>query len=152
SDDKDDSGDAYKLAELVYLKPRLLHPIQHRSPQAQADLSWIRAREVLVESRTQMLNAIRGMSKAFGERLQKCSVESFTTQRAEQIPAAIRAAVVPLLERQRDFNPPEQRAAQRTVWVSTTAPDPSATPPVDPWSHVPPLPRRKSGALFGSWA
>jgi transposase len=31
SHDKDDPGDAYKLAELLYLKPRLLHPIQHRS-------------------------------------------------------------------------------------------------------------------------
>ena len=31
SDDKDDPGDAYKLAELLYFKPRLLHPIQHRS-------------------------------------------------------------------------------------------------------------------------
>ena len=86
------------MAELVHLKPRLLHPIQHRSQEAQADLSWIRAREALVESRTQMINTIRGMTKAFGERLRKCSVESFTAKRAEQIPAAIRGAVVPLLE------------------------------------------------------
>jgi len=34
SDDKDDPGDAYKLAELVHLKPRLLHPMQHRSQEA----------------------------------------------------------------------------------------------------------------------
>jgi transposase len=60
SDDKDDAGDAYKLAELVHFKPRLLHPIQHRSRPAQADLSWIRAREALVESRTQLVNTIRG--------------------------------------------------------------------------------------------
>ena len=53
--DKDYPVDAYKLAELVYFKPRLLHPIQHRSQEAQADLSWIRAREVLVESRTQLV-------------------------------------------------------------------------------------------------
>lgn len=98
SDDKDDPGDAYKLAELVHFKPRLLHPIQHRSREAQADLSWIRAREVLVESRTQLVNAVRGMSKAFGERLAKCSTESFTTRLAEQIPQAIRGAVAPLLE------------------------------------------------------
>ena len=52
SDDKDDPGDAYKLAELVHFKPQLLHPIQHRSREAQADLSWIRAREALVESRS----------------------------------------------------------------------------------------------------
>ena len=98
SDDKDDPGDAYKLGELAYLKPRLLHPIQHRSQEAQADLSWIRAREALVESRTQLINMIRGISKGFGERLAKCSVESFTEKRAEQIPEAVRGPVAPLLE------------------------------------------------------
>jgi transposase len=98
SDDKDDPGDAYKLAELLYFKPRLLHPIQHRSREAQVDLSWIRAREVLVESRTQLINAVRGISKAFAERLQKCSVEAFTTKRAGQVPEAIRKVVAPLLE------------------------------------------------------
>ena len=98
SDAKNDPGDAYKLAELVRFQPRLLHPIQHRSQEAQADLSWIRAREVLVGSRTQIINAIRGMSKAFGERLQKCSTTSFTGKRGDQIPAPIRSAVAPLLE------------------------------------------------------
>jgi len=97
-DDKNDPGDAYKLAELVYFKPRLLHPIQHRSQEAQADLSWIRAREVLVKLRTEVVNAVRGMSKAFGERLAKCSTEAFTARLAAQIPEAIRAAVAPLLE------------------------------------------------------
>ena len=76
SDDKNDPGDAYKLAELVYFKPRLLHPIQHRGRQVQADLSWIRAREALVEARTQLVNTVRGISKAFGERLVKCSTEA----------------------------------------------------------------------------
>jgi transposase len=98
SDDKDDPGDAYKLAELVYFKPRLLHPIQHRSREAQADLSWIRAREVLVGSRTQLINAVRGISKAFGERLARCSAEAFTAKLADQVPEAIRGAVAPLLE------------------------------------------------------
>jgi transposase len=98
SDDKDDPGDAYKLAELLYFKPRLLHPIQHRSREAHADLSWIRAREVLVDNRTQLINAVRGLSKAFGERLQKCAVEAFTAKRADQVPAAIRGAVAPLWE------------------------------------------------------
>jgi transposase len=98
SDDKNDPGDAYKLAELVYLKPQLLHPIQHRSQEAQADLSWIRAREALVESRTQLVNTVRGMCKGFGERLGRCSVESFTAKRAAEIPEGIRGAVAPLLE------------------------------------------------------
>jgi transposase len=98
SDNKDDPGDACKLAELLYFKPRLLHPVQHRSREAQADLSWIRAREVLVESRTQLINAVRGMSKAFAQRLGTCSTEAFTAKRAGQIPEAIRGAVAPLLE------------------------------------------------------
>jgi transposase len=98
SDAKDDPGDAYKLAELVHFKPQLLHPIQHRSREAQADLSWIRAREVLVESRTQLINAVRGLSKAFAGRLEKCSTESFTAKLAGQVPEAIGSAVAPLLE------------------------------------------------------
>ena len=104
SDDKDDPGDAYKLAELVHFKPRLLHPIQHRSRQAQADLSWIRAREALVESRTQLVNTIRGLSKASGEQLARCSVESFTAKLASLVPEAIRGAVAPLLETIDDLN------------------------------------------------
>jgi transposase len=98
SDAKDDPGDAYKLAELVHFKPRLLHPIQHRSREAQADLSWIRAREVLVESRTQWIHAVRGLSQALAGRLEKCSTESFTAKLAGQVPEAIRGAVAPLLE------------------------------------------------------
>jgi len=98
SDDKDDPGDAYKLAELVHFKPRLLHPIRHRSQAVQADLSWIRAREALVASRTQLVNTVRSLSKGFGVRLEKCSTESFTAKMADRIPAQIRGAVAPLLE------------------------------------------------------
>jgi transposase len=98
SDDKDDPGDACKLAELLYFKPRLLHPVQHRSREAQADLSWIRSREVLVESRTQLINTVRGISKAFAARLEKCSAEAFTAKLAGQVPEMIRGAVAPLLE------------------------------------------------------
>lgn len=98
SDAKNDPGDAYKLAELAHFRPQLLHPIQHRSEATQADLSWIRAREALVTARTQLVNTVRGMSKAFGERLGKCSTEAFTAKQAGQIPEAIRPAVAPLLE------------------------------------------------------
>ena len=98
SNEKNDPGDAHKLAELGYFKPSLLHPIQHRSEEAQADLTWIKAREVLVETRTHVVNAVRGMSKSFGERLAKCSTEAFTSKLGAQIPETIRAAVAPLLE------------------------------------------------------
>ena len=104
SDDKDDPGDAYKLAELVHFKPRLLHPVRHRSQALQADLTWIRAREAAVEGRTHLINTVRSLSKGFGERLQRCSTEAFTAKLAEQIPTAIRSAVAPLLEMIDHFN------------------------------------------------
>jgi transposase len=56
------------------------------------------AREVLMESRTQLMNAVRGLSKAFAGRLQKRSTARFTAKLAGQVPEAIRGAVAPLLE------------------------------------------------------
>ena len=44
---KDDRLDAQALARLARVDPQLLSPIQHRSAQAQADLSVIRARHAL---------------------------------------------------------------------------------------------------------
>jgi transposase len=41
---KDDRLDAQALARLARIDPQLLSPIQHRSAQAQADLTVIRAR------------------------------------------------------------------------------------------------------------
>ena len=63
SNDKDDPGDAYKLAELLCWKPWLLHPIQYRREQTQADLSWIRAPAAFAESRKQLINTVRAFSK-----------------------------------------------------------------------------------------
>ncbi len=57
---KDDRLDAQALARLARIDPQLLSPIQHRSAQAQADLSVIRARYALVRSRTALVCAARG--------------------------------------------------------------------------------------------
>lgn len=56
---KDDRLDAQALARLVRIDPRLVSPIQHRSAQAQADLSLIRARYALVRARTALVNDAR---------------------------------------------------------------------------------------------
>ncbi|MEK7404447.1 MAG: hypothetical protein AAB225_05015, partial [Acidobacteriota bacterium] len=49
------------LARLGRIDPQLLAPIRHRSEQAQADLMLIRARRALVEARTKLINAARGL-------------------------------------------------------------------------------------------
>ena len=48
---KDDRLDAQTLARLARIDPELLYPVKHRSAQAQADLTVIRARAGLVRAR-----------------------------------------------------------------------------------------------------
>src|ERR1700690_4251685 len=48
---KDDRLDPQTLARLARIDPELLYPVKHRSAQAQADLSVIRARAGLVGGR-----------------------------------------------------------------------------------------------------
>ena len=65
---KNDRMDAQTLARLARVDPRLLRPVQHRSEQAQGHLRVIRVRAALVEARTMLVNAARGLTKATGER------------------------------------------------------------------------------------
>jgi transposase len=69
---KDDRLDAQTLARLARIDPMLLSPVRHRGAETQADLAVIRARRALVRARTMLINAARGLTKSFGERLRKC--------------------------------------------------------------------------------
>jgi transposase len=93
---KTDKVDARTLARLVRLGPTLLAAVQHRSNKAQANLCLIRARQALVASRTQLINCVRGIVKSFGERLPRCSSESFFGKTAGLIPDILRPALDPL--------------------------------------------------------
>jgi transposase len=73
---KDDRLDARTLARLARIDPQLLCPVKHRSAQAQADLTVIRARAGLVRARTALVNTARGLVKSYGERLRGCSVRN----------------------------------------------------------------------------
>src|ERR1039457_6732694 len=54
---KDDRLDAMTLARLARIDPQLLSPVKHRSAEAQADLTVIRARASLVRARTSLIHA-----------------------------------------------------------------------------------------------
>ena len=73
SSGKNDRLDARMLARLGRMDPELLSPIRHRSAKAQGHLMLIRGRAVLVEMRTKVVNAARGLAKSTGKRLPKCS-------------------------------------------------------------------------------
>lgn len=98
SKDKDDRLDAERLARLARLDPKLLHPIQHRNSSTQADRAVIRSRDVMVESRTRLINHARGIVKAMGGRLPSCSAPCFPSRVRAEIPKELKPALSPVLE------------------------------------------------------
>ena len=95
---KDDRLDAQTLARLARIDPQLLCPVKHRSRQAQADLSVIRARAGLVRARTALVNTARGLAKSYGERLRGCNVRNLNPEKAEALSPELQTALQPLLK------------------------------------------------------
>jgi len=98
NDSKSDRVDAEYLARIGRLDPALLAPFRHRSADTQADLALVRSREVLVRTRTRLINHIRGAVKSRGGRLPKCSSATFATKVLPDLPAELQAVLAPLLE------------------------------------------------------
>jgi transposase len=98
NDRKNDRIDAQYLARLARLDPRLLSPLRHRGVQTQRDLEVLKARDVLVASRTRLINHVRGAAKAFGLRIPKYSSGTFTTRAAGHLPPEHQFALQPLLD------------------------------------------------------
>jgi len=95
---KEDRVDAEYLARLARLDPKLLSPIFHRSQEAQAHLAVIRSRDILVRTRTLLINHVRSMVKSTGARLPSCSTTSFHKQVPEFIPQDLLPALSPVLD------------------------------------------------------
>lgn len=93
-----DQLDARQLARLARLDPALLNPVEMRSTTAQADLFVIRARAILVEVRTMLVNFARGATKTMGHRLPSTTSHCFVERVREAVPAALRAALQPVLD------------------------------------------------------
>jgi transposase len=98
SSKKDDKFDARTLARLARVDPQLLRPIRHRSEKAQLDLLQIRVRAVLVETRTSLVNTVRGLVKALGERLPPCDADQMGVNQAQGLPKEWQEQLKPLLE------------------------------------------------------
>ena len=94
---KDDRLDAQTLARLARIDPQLLCPVKHRSAQAQADLTVIRARAGLVRARTALVNTARSLAKSYGERLRGCNIRNMNLEKAGTLSPALQAALGPLL-------------------------------------------------------
>jgi transposase len=95
---KDDRLDARTLGRLARIDPQLLTPVKHRSAQAQAHLTVIRARAGLVRARTSLINTVRGLTKSYGERLRGCNPRSMNPEKAQELSPELQSALGPVLE------------------------------------------------------
>lgn len=96
---KTDRSDALLLARLGRTDVTLLAPVHHRSAAAQRDLTVLKARDVLVRSRTKLANFVRGTMKPLGLRFPRCAPEAMPRLAADgPIPEELRPALTPILE------------------------------------------------------
>ena len=104
STDKDDRLDAERLARLARVDSKLLHPITHRSDDAQADLETLKARDVLVEVRTKLVNHVRAVLKSFGIRVKGRAGDTFPEKVLEVTPESLRSGILALLDTYREVS------------------------------------------------
>jgi len=95
---KTDRRDAETLARLLQGMPELLGAVHHRGRAAQADLALIRARDLLVRTRTSLVLHVRGTLKMFGLRARMCSAQAFHKKARESVPEDLAPALHPLLD------------------------------------------------------
>jgi transposase len=96
SDNKQDTRDAEMLARIARLDPSLLYPIHHRGERAQSHLAMIRARDALVRARRVLVGSARGLVKAQGARISKCSAECFHKRLLAEMPEVLQPALEPI--------------------------------------------------------
>jgi transposase len=95
---KSDQRDAEMLAEVGQLKPKLLYPIEHRGEQAQVDLALIKARDILVKTRTCLINHVRCTVKSLGERIPVCGSATFHKKAKKHLSEILKEALSPIVK------------------------------------------------------
>jgi transposase len=94
---KSDRIDAEKLARLGRMDRKLLCTIQHRTEATHTALTFLRCRDHLVETRTEMVNHVRGVSKSFGLRISKGDSCTFCRRARESLSENLLVALEPIL-------------------------------------------------------
>lgn len=94
---KSDKVDPDLLSSLGCMNPEWLHPVYQRSQGAHNDLTVVKAREVLIKTRTEMINFVRGTVKAYGCRIRTCDSGHFVEAAKAEVPKAMQPAVSGML-------------------------------------------------------
>jgi transposase len=101
---KNDRNDAFKLADLGQVRPRLLHPVQLRCDRAHLGQVHQRARTQLVAMRTHLVNLVRGCARTSGHAMPACSTRVFRARCQELLPADLKQALAPVLDQLHSLN------------------------------------------------
>ena len=96
-DKKSDRIDAEKLARMARADKKLLHPVKLMDRKRQEDLIAIKARDLLVRQRTNIINSIRGFVRSLGMEDAEYSHETIN-QMYEQLPPEIQQNLRGLFE------------------------------------------------------
>ena len=115
---KDDKVDAKTLARLARIDPELLSPIRHRGEKAQLDLMQIRVRAALVETRTGLVNTLRGLAKSVGDRVPACDPDSLDEARLEGLPQSLRQVLEPLVKQVENVTQQIQQCDQKLEQIA----------------------------------
>jgi len=122
---KDDKIDATVLAMLGWKVPEMLKTVRLRPLDDQQALTLVRSRAALVESRTKLVNTVRGVLKPYGIRLSKEGRSSTFARAAEEtLPPDKLALVAPMLAIIEQLNAAiKQYDAQAKELLPQLAPD-----------------------------
>ena len=101
---KSDKVDARLLSQLGCMNVDWLHPVYQRSQATHSDLLLVRSREALVETRTALINHVRGTVKSYGSRVRDCGAEAFVETAQAEIPEALKPALSGVLETLEEIN------------------------------------------------
>ena len=95
---KSDRNDAYRLADLGQVRPRLLSPVRLRSDKSHYGRMHQRVRSQLIETRTSLVNLVRGCARSSGHAIPKCSTTTFVKVCKQHLPAEHLRILEPALE------------------------------------------------------
>jgi transposase len=95
---KSDKVDARMLSKMGAVGVDLLYPVYQRRRETHVDLTTVRMRDLLLNQRTGLINAVRGAVKSFGCRLPACDGDAFAEMAGTELPEAMRGPLSRVLD------------------------------------------------------
>lgn len=118
NENKSDVVDARELADAGLYRWERLPLAYLRKKEDQEKLSVLKSRDLLVRSRTGMVNLVRSLLKHEGVRVPKCGPEAFPKRAAGLVPEGLQVAIEPLLK---EIAALTERIRELDKWIEATA-------------------------------